>query len=164
MKYTKDNFFGLTQEDLKFIQTGKAADLDKCENFEDYLKFKKIEGKTAEFMRYFSIVGWNFGLKNPENLQDFCQVCYTKYLGEIAPKTNWKMNINEMMSFITKSCIRHYMRSDEYKVLCDNKKTISLDNEIKSMIVIAETERDAFDYFFKHYSGYFLRAEFLGWA
>lgn len=39
-----------------------------------------------------------------------------------------------------------------------------ISDEIKSIIVIAETERDVFDYFFKHYSGYFLRAEFLGWA
>ncbi len=37
-------------------------------------------------------------------------------------------------------------------------------NEEESIIILAETEKDAFDYFFKYYSGYFLRAEFLGWA
>ena len=39
-----------------------------------------------------------------------------------------------------------------------------ISNEVESIIILAKTEKDAFDYFFKHYSGYFLRAEFLGWA
>lgn len=37
-------------------------------------------------------------------------------------------------------------------------------DEVKSMIVLAETEKDAWEYFFAHYDGFFLRAEFLGWA
>ena len=36
--------------------------------------------------------------------------------------------------------------------------------EVKSMIVLAESENGAWEYFFANYDGFFLRAEFLEWA
>ena len=39
-----------------------------------------------------------------------------------------------------------------------------ISDEIKTTIIIAETEMDAFNYFIEKYSGFFLRAEFIDWA
>lgn len=39
-----------------------------------------------------------------------------------------------------------------------------IDDNVRTMIIRAETEQDAYNFFFDNHGGFFLRAEFIGWA
>ena len=39
-----------------------------------------------------------------------------------------------------------------------------IDDNVRTMIIRAETEQDAYHFFFDNHGGFFLRAEFIGWA
>lgn len=111
MNITQEKSFLLTQEQYDFIKKGGISE-DYIASQEELELYNVCNEKIQSFTNYFEYVAKKVLRLKGDEINDFINISYIKYM-DIFPQIKSKMNMNQKIYYITKSCVRNFAREKE---------------------------------------------------